>query len=532
MSGHTDRVDRFAVQWRVDADPGAAGHARLSTLTRSLIEYGLAGGLSTGADRDELVCVRRVRVPPVRMRWDGDDAELAARWGRLAGPAVSDALAAGGADVVRYRTAAHARQHLVTGVLREDRAGVWAWRLLGLWPAAGPAAADDAPATEVLAHVLLTAAGDEPHAAVAMMTAVAAAGLLPRMLAVVPDTVLAVLVGAAWRRTTGSVAVLEHPSGDPADAVSPGAGAVVARSAVIRALRNRPEREAAPDHLSAATALAALAVLEVDPGLARGPSAGRLVAELADRIAGGRAARPDRPDSPAPDHRDATRDHRDATRPAPPGTAPDPPKPSLPARSAARRQPGSDPEPPIDAGRPLPAQDQAEARYARVCRTRWGGLLFLLPLVDEAGLPDAVAADPGRFGAELRPVLHELGRRICRRAAPGTGLADATDPAVLAFAGLPPYAGPPEIPPRADALEAFVGDLTDLLRARLRAPALGDEAVLATVCHRNAVIEAEPGWIDVRLSLDDVDLDVRRAGLDLDPDFLPWLGCVVRYRYG
>ncbi len=55
--------------------------------------------------------------------------------------------------------------------------------------------------------------------------------------------------------------------------------------------------------------------------------------------------------------------------------------------------------------------------------------------------------------------------------------------------------------------------------------------LLLSVCRRHAVIQADPGWIDVDLRLDEVSVDVRRAGLDLDPGYLPWLGCVVRFRY-
>jgi hypothetical protein len=46
------------------------------------------------------------------------------------------------------------------------------------------------------------------------------------------------------------------------------------------------------------------------------------------------------------------------------------------------------------------------------------------------------------------------------------------------------------------------------------------------------VIVADPGWLEVRLNVDDVDLMVRRAGLDLDPGWLDWLGTVVVFRYG
>jgi hypothetical protein len=55
--------------------------------------------------------------------------------------------------------------------------------------------------------------------------------------------------------------------------------------------------------------------------------------------------------------------------------------------------------------------------------------------------------------------------------------------------------------------------------------------LLAAVVHRRAEIVADPGWIDVELDLDEVSVDLRAAGLDLDPGWLPTIGCVVRFRY-
>jgi hypothetical protein len=51
------------------------------------------------------------------------------------------------------------------------------------------------------------------------------------------------------------------------------------------------------------------------------------------------------------------------------------------------------------------------------------------------------------------------------------------------------------------------------------------------VCRRRAEIIADPGWIEVRFSLDEVSTEIRRAGLDLDPGYLSWLGIVVRFVY-
>jgi hypothetical protein len=42
---------------------------------------------------------------------------------------------------------------------------------------------------------------------------------------------------------------------------------------------------------------------------------------------------------------------------------------------------------------------------------------------------------------------------------------------------------------------------------------------------------ADPGWLEVHLDLDTVDVHVRRAGLDVDLGWVPWLGTVVRFRY-
>jgi len=146
-----------------------------------------------------------------------------------------------------------------------------------------------------------------------------------------------------------------------------------------------------------------------------------------------------------------------------------------------------------------------------------------------------VAAGPDDYGVGLRPVLHELGRQLLARAVPDAEPAAVHDPALLAFCGLSPGSEPPR-PPDLRARER-VGTVADsvvaALRERLPGPASShsDSVLLLSVCRRHAVIQADPGWIDVDLRLDEVSVDVRRAGLDLDPGYLPWLGCVVRFRY-
>jgi len=54
------------------------------------------------------------------------------------------------------------------------------------------------------------------------------------------------------------------------------------------------------------------------------------------------------------------------------------------------------------------------------------------------------------------------------------------------------------------------------------------------IVHRPGVVWSSRADIDVTLPLDQADLRIRRAGLDIDPGWLPWLGSygrVVRFHY-
>jgi hypothetical protein len=153
--------------------------------------------------------------------------------------------------------------------------------------------------------------------------------------------------------------------------------------------------------------------------------------------------------------------------------------------------------------------------------------MLLLNVLEPAGV-----LGPGglpSLGRTLRWCLHRLALAL----AP----VGADDPAALAFAGLSPAAPPPSLdaPPPSAAEDELTTVLRGRVAARLRrALDAGDEspdAVLARICHRPALIVADPGWIEVHYPLAVVSTEVRRAGLDLDPDWLPWLGVVVKLRY-
>ena len=70
------------------------------------------------------------------------------------------------------------------------------------------------------------------------------------------------------------------------------------------------------------------------------------------------------------------------------------------------------------------------------------------------------------------------------------------------------------------------------LRERLDRPEATSEELLDFVCRRRGEIAFDPGWVELRLPVDEISVELRRAGLDLDPGWVPWLGCVVRFVYG
>jgi hypothetical protein len=142
---------------------------------------------------------------------------------------------------------------------------------------------------------------------------------------------------------------------------------------------------------------------------------------------------------------------------------------------------------------------------------------------------DVIARDPRWERRGLRWVLHQL--------AVGLAPLDPRDPAALALAGLPPGSRAPSFeqePPTPDEQQALrrICDAVVAALVQRLAPANDDRAaILDRVIRRPARIVADPGWFEVRFALDDVSIEVRRAGLDVDPNWVPWLGIVLRFAY-
>lgn len=476
-------------------------------------------------------CVRRLDVL-MMLAIEDNDATIERQWAASLAAALRTALADGSNEVIRYSRPDDALDDLVgeLAVGRTERA--WAWQQLGLLADAGAAAAPG--------QALVAALRRRPESATAALArylrghGIAA---LHRMLGSRGWQELAAIAASA-----AGVPALRPDAGParPEAGRSARADAVAARSEVASAARRSGLR---PD-AGTLRAWAVLAVAEVDPAQLRRAEAAVLVAEVAELLApqrprsglAGWSAQPaggrDRPAGSSRPLPDAERSNAgrpaDADRPAPanpdrPSTAgaASPTRPGLAARTA---------DPADDRSANSTAEPDESAADAEDVRdpstTDWAGLLFLLATAAEAGVPEKLLDDDALAGRTLRWALHRIGLLLVPAA--------ADDPAVLCFAGLspfgPPPAGEPPTPAELAALDRHARRWARTTLARLgKEPAEDD---LRRLARRRAVILADPGWIEVQLELAEVDVEVRCAGLDIDPGWLPWLGVVVRYRYG
>lgn len=535
-------------------------------LTTALDELVEAAIERAGVSAIEEICVRALHVM-ARVRLDVPDAELSLAWSLAVADAISRELRDGGPNVVRYGSRHHALVDFVSSAARTDCARAWAWRQLGLWHGG------EDSSTGLLIDGALAALAENAHAAPSVLAEVSRRGGL-RALTISGsaerwETLAAAAVHAAggdWRVLVESIAAVE--SSDDADdsgrtritrdrrdrhgtryatdrrdvhevddaTMSIALTRVMRRSAIAHAM------DAVDSVDSAATlpaakllALAVLAILETSP---EAPTATRQLAvmvvrvqtailqelfrksnESAARVRGTTAGARERARNVG---KRVTQERSrvrcaDAVHVSPEhGGGPAPGQPADAPYSRDAVTPASDDEPvALDIRTPA--------------TTNAGGVLFLLHLLRDSDLPSRIAAEPALATRSLAWTLHRV----------AIALADVEpqDPAALAFCGRRPIDASPAVdePPPTDD-ELFIIDSYCRLLAALLHERLGGidsvELVLASVIRRRAEIVGDPGWIDVRYSLDEVSVPVRRAGLDLDPGWLPWLGVVLRFVYG
>jgi hypothetical protein len=138
--------------------------------------------------------------------------------------------------------------------------------------------------------------------------------------------------------------------------------------------------------------------------------------------------------------------------------------------------------------------------------TDYGGLLFLLPLLDYLGLPRRTALVTAEFPLHL---LRYLTVRLAL---------NPEDPILVA---LPPSDQPT---PEAGLLQAWYS----ALRQGSRRIA---QMTLLELIGRPAQLTATRTHLDLFFDLNQTDIRIRKAGLDLNPGWLPWFGRVIQFHY-
>jgi hypothetical protein len=487
-----------------------------------------------GLPKDGELCLRSVSVG-VRLRLDSTEQSISAHWTETLAQSLCEAIRnAPKSERVFYYSRRQAVFDLALSVARGDYERVWAWCLLGLWE--GNEAVDPGNAVRQLVRVL----SRELQLIVPVLRLVASAGYLPSLSRKLSTT--------DWRELA-EMALINAGLFIPSEAANEPSSSR-AFSYALRILKRSQIAAAIVSSGTLATAddgtrrlVATLVVLDVEPALLYSQSASGVTAVLAASLTGDKAqirSTQHKTEVLAP-HETGSVGGEEITQTS---------LEMSPSEQAVRRV-RSDVNPPSSiaqakldrqAGLADASDDTASGLEAETDsrenaildprqrgRTDFGGLLFLLNVIPLLKLPDQILDDPSLRARPLAWSFHQLALSL----AP-VGPADA---AALAFAGLPPRATPPseQEPPanenEATSIRNFTAQIVECLSSLLNDEYESPRAMLDFVCRREAEIVADPAWLEVRFSLDEVSTEVRRIGLDLDPGYLSWLGVVVKFVY-
>ncbi|MET8625806.1 hypothetical protein ABZW30_18995 [Kitasatospora sp. NPDC004669] len=561
MSAPTVAIGRLSATLHDDGS-ASAGRAGLETPLRCVVEGGLERALREVRLPAGRWCVRRLRLT-VPLDLDRPGPASGQDWSAAMAAAIERTIREGRGEIVHYRHDVELLADVVAGVASGRTGRLWAWQQAGALRPGDPAPTAE-PRTAVLA-----ALGRVPrHAAAALLRAAAVCGLpaLDRVLgeegwqAVAALTAVASWCGPGPAGPRGGTDADTAPVA-PARALARTLLAGSALAGLARSARLRP----GPATLAA---WAVLVAAEADPGSLHRrphPALPRVLAEELGAVLGSAAQPPvtdrtaEAPAPTAPSSGCANGERRPAADSTATGGEPAEGAPR-PSGEGSQDQPGradvtaEDPTAEAPSAGPAgdPRRHRAETRPSQPARTHrddgpapgtapdgasgeftgWAGLLFLLATAADAGLPQRALDDTALTARPLRWVLHRIGCELLPDAAPD-------DAALVALAGVGPahagalLAAPPPTAAELARVRALAAAWAAATAARLdpeNGSADGRAAVRA-IARRGGEVFAEPGWIEVRLGVAQTDLRVRRAGLDLDPGWVPWLGAVVRYVY-
>jgi hypothetical protein len=441
------------------------------------------------------------------------------------GPAGAAALLA--ADAVVFRDAVEPLVHVVERLAAARMPLPWFLRL------AVPRATGDARA--ILSEVLVSAAAIGPHGPVALVSRLVSRGAsaaLGHLLEAIDPGATAPLMAAIGASSAPSERA--RPRGPQGEEPELDDAEPSAAPALVAALTTAARRWGASD--GRVVWLAAIALLQhapirrADPMLVNHARA--LAARLAERTAAPRA-RPPSTTAPgsllAGEPLEAAARRRGSEPAVTPGEErsdppraraerriadPDVSRSDSRSRAAGEHAPARAPEPRPTATRTADALERDGAPRFELQPTEVGGLLFLVAVLERVGVAELVARHPEACLAQR--VLVDVARRL--GAAPDDPLVAALDHdlALLDVDG---------------AFAETAAVVTALRRAVRRWVRRAARMGLHALVRRPARATCTATHIDVVFDLARADLRVRRAGLDIDPGWVPWLGRVISFHY-
>ncbi len=542
-------IDRVHARYRL---PPAAlrEQARLKRIVDAAFERTLETAIEEhGIGRESYVCIRDVHAV-INMRLRDPDAALTRGVGEAIARAVRQLIDERSPLVVEYPSRVHALIDLASSALAGDFSRSWAWAQVGVWTADFPVRAD------LTADLIVRSLAKEPTCAVAV------AAHLARVRSGAFHALITRATPKSWAALAhGAIAAVRDgallPSSSPVAKTNPQeleddsrvvqALASIARGALSRsAIAHASIEQWTGASAETRRALSMLVLLESEPSAARRDDVSRLVTTIEQLMALSASASRDIQTATDGDRdRVATRENaaRQGRTARTPGDEDAADSPGMDARQRPRTPIHAD-----ETTGPMANERRSSAHESvddapragetlsdvrATVSTGHGGLLYIVNLLSRINLVEGIVTDTRWSSRGLRWVLHQLAMSLAA--------IEPDDAAALAFAGLVPGSLPPaaqQEPPtesERNALDTLRGTaaaaLGELLNHQGDEQSASVERVLQHVCARPARIVADPGWIEVHFSADEVSLDIRRTGLDRDPDWVPWLGIVLRFIY-
>ena len=514
-------IQSFRATLRV-TDSGTA--RRAAAAHRELLDAELEAALAPYAPEQEIILVKRLAASKT---WTGrhTDRQAAREWSDAIAHELDRVLRGGpSANLQRFRHRGAARLAFAHDALEARSQRDWAWHRLGLLPRASCTEGERLDA-------LMRLATNEAEALLPLLRGLQESPSWPRFVARLDIDALAELAHAVLQACASSTRFADAlaageatGSGDTPALASTASGAAVAPADAVALLRAVPATDA-----RRRLWITRLALLLSDPRQARRGAAAidRLVAPLLAADLETAPSPKDTNHGPAPDRRsDATAASHEDTGPESEGPRGDVSAAQPTVGAEADRRAASADGPDDAAVAVAVAVDVDSAIEPIVGHSEHAGLLLLLPLLEPCGVL-ALLDDERVWPASSWPLaLHRFATSLVPLA--------ADDAAALAFCGRRPTDAVPRPFARLSTAQSeALARASDLLHAALvlRLPAWRGAGLIERVALRRGRIQADPAWFEVRYALRDVSIDLRRAALDLDPGFIPWLGIVLRYVY-